>query len=365
MTAIRAKRYKVAEYLIDRLGIDVNHSTDLLEFRPQTRMPIRQQPMNCRELAYDRGMMDLVDLIDIASDEVKPGIKRYLQKRLKHRLDEIHQAHLQKLKERTSIFVVPVDDKEIRMIEEGNEERETEETVKQEKEEEIPSSRRLPRSQAPPIQQSLSAPTSARPYHSYIEETLDKIELSNEKSIDSTGKKLFRFSNYTLRFRLVESDSFPAKQAETIPLKTRSHSLPHIVPPSARSVAPVTPAPSVPRPTTGASTFNQPSRYSFTESNPQVPIRENRTSICRSARCVSTPRVIPPTNPELKPESKPKTLKTPGQRLLPRRLESIQSGFISHSQQPIYYNQSNHYVPLTLRTTAIGLPLTTHRLIRD
>ena len=364
MAAIRAKRYKVAEFLIDQLGIDVNHSSNLLEFRPQTRMPVRQQVLTCRELAYDRGMMDLVDLIDIASDEVKPGIKRFLQKRLKNRLDEIHQAHLKRLAERTSIFVAPVEDKEIRRIEEGNEDRESDDNSRAEKEEETPPTQSRP--QPPPIQPSFSAPASARPYRSHIEDTLERLELSNEKSIDDTGKKLFRFSNHTLRFRLVESDSFPAdKPTETTPLKSRSHSLPHIVPASARSVVAATSATSARRPPTGASTFNQPSRYSFTDFNTQPPVRETRTSICRSARCVSTPRVVQPVNPEPKPEPKPKVLRIPSQRLLPRRLTSIQPGFVSHLQQPIYYNQSNHYVPLTLRTTAVGLPLTTHRLIRD
>ncbi|CAF4288899.1 unnamed protein product, partial [Adineta steineri] len=46
-----------------------------------------------RDLAYDEGMMDLVDLIDIAGTNIKPCTKRFLQRRVKPRIDELHQAY--------------------------------------------------------------------------------------------------------------------------------------------------------------------------------------------------------------------------------------------------------------------------------
>ncbi|CAF4737918.1 unnamed protein product, partial [Rotaria magnacalcarata] len=70
MAAIRRERLEVAEYLIDQLTINVKYATNLYEFRVRKANPIRQRTFSCRDLAYEKGMMELVDLIDITNDEV-------------------------------------------------------------------------------------------------------------------------------------------------------------------------------------------------------------------------------------------------------------------------------------------------------
>ncbi|CAF1024756.1 unnamed protein product [Rotaria sordida] len=352
MAAIRAKRYKMAEYLIDQLGINVNHTTNLLEFRPQTRIPVREQTISCRDLAYNKGMMDLVDLIDIVSDEVKPNIKRYLQRRLKTRLDQIHQSYLKRMKERNNRLIIPSQEKETNVLEENEQEKENEEPLSANIIDDIKIF-----SLAPPI-----PPVVHRPYKSHIEATMQSIESKNDKSIDESGKKFFRFSGYTLHYRLVETGNKNQQKKERSRPKTGIFSFPIIPPTSTRTLPP----PSLSRPTTTATTTNV-NRRSISEVSARIPIRETRTSICRSARHIATPRVAPTVTTESKPEITPKTITTINttQRLLPKRIRQINTDYNYIPQlQNAVYNDPRHFMPVTLKTTSTGL-LSDTRLIRD
>ena len=360
MTAIRAKRPKVAEYLIDQMGVDGNHSTDLLEFRPQTRMPVRHRPLSCRELAYDRGMMDLVDLIDITSDDVRPSIKRYLQKRLKNRLDEIHQTYLKRFKERTNHPIILTEDKDISIIEEDAEDKENDDLIPADLSEEFTDTP----THSLPVP-STSAPT--RSYQSHIEKTLRSIEISNEKSIDETGKKLFRFTGYTVRFSLnddVENDANLQQQSRP---RTTPPSLPTVSTRNTLSAPLFSSSFATFRSKATARTQTARSERSNVDLNSSLPIRENRTSICRSARYVSTPRVVSAAvDNDTKADRKSQIVRSASQRLLPKRPQIIHPNlnYISQPQQSVFYNSTQRFVPLTLKSTATGLSLN-HRLIRD
>lgn len=358
MTAIRAKRPKVAEYLIDQLAIDVNHSSDLLEFRPQTRFPVRHRLLSCRELAYDRGLMELVDLIDIASDEVKPNIKRFLQRRLKTRLDEIHQAYLKRLRDRNNRPIIPLEDKDSMVIEEDMEDRENDEISMVNITEEI--------GELPSAQPMSVPPTSARAYQSHIETTMKNIERSNEKSIDETGKKCFHFSGYKLRFRLVETLEPSRNTKDQSQPTTTPSRLPTISPASPRPQLAASPSSAAARPATSGTAVTPRSRHSVVDVNPPIPIRETRTSICRSARAVSTPRAISAVRVENISDSKAKLTRNDSQRLLPKRINSTRksNAYVPQPAQFTVYNQPHNLVPMTFRSTAMGLP-SDHRLIRD
>jgi hypothetical protein len=352
MAAIRAKRHKVAEYLIDQLAIDVNYSTDLLEFRTRTQNPIRERTLTCRDLAYEKGMMDLVDLIDIASDEVKPSIKRYLQRRLKARLDEIHQSYIKRMKERNNRFIIQSQERENKLFEEDEQEKENEELSNINITDEI----------GPLLPPSIP-PASHRSYKSHIEETIQSIASATDGSIDQTGKKKFRYSGYTLRFRLVEMGNSKQERKEQSRPKTASLSFPII--PSSSSPTIARPIPSSPsRPTTSTTNLN---RHSISEINTQIPVRETRTSICRSARRIATPHVARTANSEDKPEIKPIpiTITNNPQRLLPKRIHQINRnyGYIPQIQHTVY-NEPRHSMPITLKATAMGLP-SDIRLVRD
>jgi hypothetical protein len=347
MAAIRAKRLRVAEYLIDQLAINVNHTTDLIEFRAQTNIPVLERTLSCRDLAYDKGMMDLVDLIDIVSDEVKPSIKRYLKRRLRKRLDEIHQTYLKRMKERSHRLIIQSQQKEDQLLE--NEEQKNEDSSTPN----MPDDNSLPPPPPPP------PPVPAvvhRSYKSHIEETIENIRSDNDKSIDESGKKIFRFSGYTLRFRLVETPNKNQQTNEQRRSRSTSFSLPFIPSTTSRPLPP-----SSSRPATNMN------RRSLSAVSARIPIRETRTSICRSARHMATPRVVPTVNSKSKQEVKSTispTINT-SQRLLPKRIHQTNRnyGFIPQLQHTIY-NEPSRFMPVTLKATAIGLPSDT-RLIRD
>ena len=350
MAAIRAKRTRIAEYLIDQLGINVNHRTELYEFRTQTTIPVRERLLTCRDLAYEHGMMDLVDLIDISSDEVKPNIKRYLQRRIKTRLDEIYQNYLKRMKERSKRLTIQEQERENQILE-MEEEKENEQPV-------IPSNT-IDETNIPPSAPSSPPPMTPRVYKSHINETIQTIDAKYDGSIDETGKKRFRFSNYTLRFRLVETDSSPAS--------SKSKPSPFTFLPSAtKTTTPVSRLLS--RPTT--TTANIQNR-SLSEISTQIPVRETRTSICRSARHLTVPRipssVVSEPKPEIKSSPVAPIIMNPTQRLLPKRLNPPVSNnrytYIPQLQNAIY-NEPRRFMPVTFRSTAIGLPLS-NRLIRD
>ncbi|CAF4953843.1 unnamed protein product, partial [Rotaria sp. Silwood1] len=341
MAAIRAKRYKVAEYLIDQLGTNVNHTINLLEFRPQTKIPVREHTISCRDLAYDKGMMDLVDLIDIVSDEVKPNIKRYLQRRLKTRLDQIHQSYLKRMKERNNRLIIQLQEKEPKILEDDEQEKENEEPLSANIIDDI--NLFLPAPPPPP------PPVVHRSYKSHIEATIRSIESTNDKSIDESGKKFFRFSDYTLHYRLVETGNTNQQKKERSRPKTAIFSLP-IIPLTSTRTLPQ----SLSRPTTTATNIN---RRSVSEVSARIPIRETRTSICRSARLIATPRVAPTVTSESKPEIRPKTTTTINttQRLLPKRTPQIKTNYSYIPQlQNAVYNDPHRFMPVTLKTTATG-----------
>ena len=343
MTAIRAKRRKVAEYLIDQLGINVNHTTDLLEFRLNTKIPVRERTLSCRDLAYEKGLMDLVDLIDIASDEVKPSVKRYLQRRLKNRLDEIHQAYLKRMKERSHRLIIQTQQRENEVFEE-------EEPEQGKETDEVSNVNTADDTSLPPPALPPPPPIIHRPYKSHIEETIQTFESKNDKSIEETGKKRFQFSGYTLRYRLVETNN----TTPPIPSEPKSYSFPTF---------PTTPTPArvLPRPQTAATNMN---RRSLSEISTRIPIRETRTSICRSARRLTAPRISSSINPEIKPDIRPSTASST-QRLLPKRVLQFNTNYNYVPQiQNTVYNESCRFMPVTLKSTAIGLP-SGARLIRD
>lgn len=346
MAAIRAKRRKVAEYLIDQLAINVNYTTDLIEFRLNTNIPIRDRIISCRDLAYETGMMNLVDLIDMVSDEVKPSIKRYLQQRLKKRLNDIHQAYLKRLKERDHRLIIQKQQKENQILE-IQEENEEISTVN------IADDASLP---PPPIQ-----PIIHRPYRSHIEETIKKLQSKNDKSIDVTGRKAFRFSNYTLRYRLVEVPNTKRKTKEQVQIKSTPFALPLLLPTTPQPLSRL-----ISRPTTATTVANTNQR-SASVISARLPIRETRTSMSRSARRVATPGVASSVITDNKSETKPMVTTSINTtvRLLPKRNPPIRANYsyIPQVQQTIYI-EPRRSVPVTLKATAIGLPSDT-RLVRD
>lgn len=312
MAAIRTNQVEIAEYLIDQLAINVQYEADLNEFHLHSKYPIVYRKMSCRELAYNQGMMELVDLIDIISDDVSSSIKRYLINRLRIRLNTIHQAYLKRLEEHKK-----------HLLFQSNHEKElpTENITDENNNNTIPTI-------------MLPSITTHRSYKSHIEETIENIDRTNEKSIDETGKKTFRFSNYTLRFRLLETPN-KTKQQTQIPI------LPTISLFSSPLPSLDTTANNTYRPTT-------PSTSRFSK-------RDSRASICRSARRTSLPQIVPP---------EPKLLNTTTTKRIKKN--NIQYGYIpqQQQQQQTIYKQSQRFMPVTFKSTAIGLPSDT-RIIRD
>lgn len=371
MAAIRAQRYKVAEYLIDQLGVNVNHTSELLEFRPHTKIPVRERTISCRDLAYDRGMMELVDLIDIASDDVRPSVKRYLQRRLRTRLDQIHQSFLKRMKERTNRLIDQLEEKENRILEEDEQEKETEESIATIAAESTNQYQLLP---PPPV-----IPIVPRQYKSHIEETIQRIQSKNDKSIDETGQKMFRFSGYTLRYRLVETGSQKQQTKEQSRPKTGLFSFPMVPNTSIKSSepSPLLLPPVIARPGTTATVITLNNR-STSEVSARIPVRDTRTSICRSARSGATSRTAPTAHSDNKSEIiLPTTLSTttvpvtathvinPTKRLLPKRTRRMNTeNYYFPQLQHAVYNDPRHFMPVTLKATAVGLPTNT-RIIRD
>jgi hypothetical protein len=318
MAAIRAGQNEVAEYLIDQLAIDVQYAADLHEFRLRSRNPVRHRRLSCRDLAYNQGMMELVDLIDITNDDVTPNIKRYLINRLQTRLNIIHQTYLKRLEERNKHLVF-----------ESKKEKENEElpTVNITDENIITSSSSL---MLPPI--------TPRSYKSYIEETIQNIDTTKDKSIDETGKKTFRFSNYTLRFRLIETPDTNNKNKE----QSQIPSLPTISLFTSHSTSSIT-------------TNNI--HHTNSQASSPTSIRGARVSVCRSARQTTLPQIVPIKN---KPPMIPNT-----KRFLPKRVNqnNIKYSYIPQQKHALY-NQPQRFMPMTLKSTAIGLPSVT-RIIRD
>lgn len=323
MAAIRTDQIEVAEYLIDQLAINVQYEADLNEFHLHSRKPIRYRSISCRDLAYNQGLMELVDLIDIISDDVTTNIKRYLINRLQTRLNIIHRAYLKRLEEHKKYLLF-----------QSNQEKENQEPPT----ENITDGNIISSTMLPPI--------THRSYKSHIEETIQNIDTSKDKSIDETGKKTFRFSNYTLRFRLIETPNTNNKKKE----QSQIPSLPTI----SLFSSPLTPL------LTTTTTANNTHR-SNSQASSRFSIRDSRASICRSARRTNLPQIVPT-------ENKPSIITTT-KRSVPKRVNtnSIKYSYIPQQQQQqqhTIYNQPQRFMPVTLKSTAIGLPSDT-RILRD
>ncbi|CAF3552235.1 unnamed protein product [Adineta steineri] len=265
MTAIRAKQHKVAEYLIDQLAINVDQTSELLEFNTSSKVPIQERNLSSRDLAYDEGMMDLVDLIDIAGTNIKPCTKRFLQRRVKPRIDELHQAYLKRKEERAALLLLRQEEKEAEESSAVNVADDTE----------------LPASTPPPPPPPSTPPPPPPPAvdrlcKSHIQETLESIQSPNDKSIDETGKKYFRFSGYTVRYRIIDTVDTNKQIKEQAPRKKDRLSFP-LIPVTNSRLLPS----SLSRSKTILTTSNL-SSYSLNDMRTQIPIRETRTSICRS-----------------------------------------------------------------------------------
>ena len=305
MAAIRRNRNDVADYLIDQLAVNVQYAADLREFRLRSRIPCRHRTFTCRDLAYEKGMMELVDLIDLTSKDVKPNIKRYLKARLQPRLNYIHQAYLKRLEQRKHHLFQP------------NQTIEHQRTSTED-------------GQSTGVQPSFKSHS----YRSFVEESTENIAISSSvKSIDETGKKTFRFSNYTLRFRLDEKAKTKTENQQRSPLRKTL---------STTSLFASTSTPSF-------TTYNTSHPIKSTNSRPST--RNVHRSICSPVRQPTLPQI---TRGENKP-SMTNSIEHPS----PKRIQ-----YTNHSQSHALYNQSRYFVPVTLKSTALGLPSNT-RLIRD
>jgi len=318
MAAIRTSQKEVAEYLIDQLAINVQYAADLREFRLHSRNPVRYRRLSCRDLAYNQGMMELVDLIDITSDDVTPNVKRYLINHLQTRLNVIHQSYLKRLEERNKHLLF--------------------QSKKEKENEELPTVNITDENITTSSSSFMLPPITHRSYKSHIEETIQSIDTTKDKSIDETGKKTFRFSNYTLRFRLIETPDINNKNKE----QSQIPSLPTISLFTSRSTPSIT-------------TNN--THHTISQASSHLSIRDPRVSVCRSVQRTTLPQIVPIENKL--------PIITNTKRFSPKRVNqnNIKYGYIPR-QEHVLYNQPQRFMPVTLKSTAIGLTSDT-RIIRD
>ncbi|CAF4265084.1 unnamed protein product [Rotaria socialis] len=326
MAAIRRERVEVAEYLIDQLAVNVKYAANLHEFRVRKANPIRQRAFSCRDLAYEKGMMELVDLIDITDDEVKPNIKRHLRKRLQARLDSIRETYLKRLAEQKNVQLMlpPTEEKDTSGLSITD------------------------RSDDKMTQQSTSIlPMIERPQRSRIVDTVQSIDGTMDRSIDETGKKSFHFSNYSLRFRLVETQDKDKKFKEQSKIGTSVPSLPIIKLSSCNS----------PLLTTTTTTTNS-TRRSISEASARLSMRDRSTSGCNSVRQATIPETVSIDN-----KSSTTTTASKHFRSKHANAKYIKPTYIPQ-QQDTFYNKTERFLPVTLKATAVGLP-SDARIIRD
>lgn len=174
MAAIRQSRTEVAEYLVERCAINLQYNSELREFRMKSKIPIRFRRVSCRDLAAQKEMIDLVDMIDVSSDDLKMSSKRFIKRRLEHRLEQIHRSYNR----------VPRRKIRNRRIKQDSSSSDSEEE------------------RTKPVVKTTTQ--IHRPFDSRIEQVLKTIPdvFKSELSIEQTQKKTFRFSNYKIRFRL-------------------------------------------------------------------------------------------------------------------------------------------------------------------
>jgi hypothetical protein len=307
-------------------------------------MPIRHRTISCRDLAYERGMMDLVDIIDISSSEVTSNIKRYLQRRLHKRLDEIHKSYLVRMKEHDSRSMHSKGYKSIST---------TNENINKD----VPSMSILSEDIASlPIQQSESVSphqSHSRPYQSSIDTTLRQMASPNENSIDATGEKLFRYSGYKIRFRLNETNDTSRILAEQTSMKRQATYTPRISLISARNGEIKTPSVIVTRPKTTTTTNIQKGDYIKRDNFVALlPVRETRTSIRRSTRFAPTARIMPEVKVEKTSAGKLNLTEYFRQRSLSKRMHPMTS-----TAEYMARSQSSSFLPLPIRSTNMILRL--------
>ncbi|GFR96063.1 hypothetical protein ElyMa_000958700, partial [Elysia marginata] len=75
MTAIRYDQKEMAEFLLDN-GVDHTYSTSIVGMRETARGKVLERyQLTCRQMAYDKGMYDTVDLIDSLQGQLFPFIR--------------------------------------------------------------------------------------------------------------------------------------------------------------------------------------------------------------------------------------------------------------------------------------------------
>lgn len=76
MIAIRAGQESMAEYLI-AIGINVSHEIELRQLKEE-ELPIIYYKHSCRDMAFDKGLYNIIHLIDIFSESTDDRIVKYL-----------------------------------------------------------------------------------------------------------------------------------------------------------------------------------------------------------------------------------------------------------------------------------------------
>ncbi|KAK7103027.1 otolith matrix protein OMM-64-like [Littorina saxatilis] len=79
MTALRAGQLEMAEFLLDN-GVDHNYCATLLDpgslqGHSKSRKSMEFYEYSCRQMAYDKNYMDIVEIIDVFNGRLFPGVK--------------------------------------------------------------------------------------------------------------------------------------------------------------------------------------------------------------------------------------------------------------------------------------------------
>jgi hypothetical protein len=75
MSAIRAGKESMAEFLISK-GIDVSYEVEFMEFK--TEGPVNYYKYSCRDMAFDKGFYNIINLIDIFNNNTDEKIIKFL-----------------------------------------------------------------------------------------------------------------------------------------------------------------------------------------------------------------------------------------------------------------------------------------------
>ncbi|XP_064605645.1 uncharacterized protein LOC135470559 [Liolophura sinensis] len=83
MAAIRSGQCEMADFLIDN-GVNFNHQKKVIELEEDTDHKASVYHVSCRQMAYDKGLSNIVELIDVKNGELFPFVKpRERQMRLR------------------------------------------------------------------------------------------------------------------------------------------------------------------------------------------------------------------------------------------------------------------------------------------